>query len=786
MKRLLLHIFAIFVPILIYGQTYTSVLKGTIIDKDSRQPLTGVNVAVVSVSPVVGATTDDKGFFAIRGLPTGRVNIKMTYIGYEDAYMGQILVGTGKETYLNIEMQEKISSMTEVVVDGGKDKSRPNNNFATVSATSFSVEQTKRYAGTLNDPSRMVQTFPGVVSSGDDNNAIVIRGNSPRGLLWRMEGIEIPNPNHFAGSEGSTGGGVSILSANMLANTDFYTGAFPAQYGNATSGVFDLNLRKGNQDKREYTLQVGVLGLEAALEGPFSKKYKGSYLINYRYSTLNILALMGLPIGGNQVPKYQDLSFNFSFPTKHIGNFTLFGIGGISSLGNTAGSDTNKFVTLSDRTEEKLGQKVGVVGVTHTFLFKDHKTSLKSVLSLSGTDNGYGEDTVDNQLIKAPLQNNSFRYVYIRGATNLNRKVDTRNTVMAGVSFQIINYRLHQDGLNDTTGVYSTQIDTRGLTYLLEGYWQWRHRFSDRLFLSGGLHLTYGGINNKFYVEPRIGGEYRLTEKMNLTAGMGLHSRMDAVSTYMSQLPAGSTYDLNQNRHLDFSRSAHFVLGYNWNFAKDFRLRAEVYYQYLFSVPVGVGANGYFSVINLNDGFVNMPLVSTGKGRNYGLEITVEKYFTHNYYFLYTLSLFDSKYKGTDGVWRNTIYNSNYVMNLLGGKEFIVGKRKINRIGVNAKIIWRGGTRDTPIDLAASEAAGATVYDNSQTYAIRLPDYFRVDFGANYRRNKKKYDWMLSLDIQNVINRENVAYRSYDRYAHAIVYKRNLGIIPVLSYKVEF
>lgn len=786
MKRLLLNILAIFVPILIYGQTYTSVLKGTIIDKDSRQPLTGVNVAVVSVSPAIGAATDDKGFFVIRGLPTGRVNIKMTYIGYEDAYMGQILVGTGKETYVNIEMQEKVNSMQEVVVNGGKDKSRPNNNFATVSATSFSVEETKRYSGTLNDPSRMVQTFPGVVSSGDDNNAIVIRGNSPRGLLWRMEGIEIPNPNHFAGSEGSTGGGVSILSANMLANTDFYTGAFPAQYGNATSGVFDLNLRKGNQDKREYTLQVGVLGLEAALEGPFSKKYKGSYLINYRYSTLNILALMGLPIGGNQVPKYQDLSFNFSFPTRHIGNFTLFGIGGISSLGNNASGDTTKFVTLSDRTEEKLGQKVGVVGVTHTYLFKDHKTSLKTVVSLSGTDNGYGADTVNNQLVKAPLENNSFRYIYIRGATNLNRKVDTRNTVMAGVSFQIINYRLHQDGLNDTTGVYSTQIDTRGLTYLLEGYWQWRHRFSDRLFLSGGLHFTYGGINNKFYVEPRVGGEYRLTEKMNLTAGIGLHSRMDAVSTYMAQLPAGSTYDLHQNRHLDFSRSVHFVLGYNWNFVKDFRLRAEVYYQYLFSVPVGLGSNGYFSVINLNDGFVSLPLVSTGKGCNYGLEITVEKYFTHNYYFLYTLSLFDSKYKGTDGVWRSTIYNSNYVMNLLGGKEFIVGKRKINRIGVNAKIIWRGGTRDTPIDLAASEAAGTTVYDNSKTNSIRLPDYFRVDFGANYRRNKKKYAWMLSLDIQNVINRENVAYRSYDRYAHAIVYKRNLGIIPVLSYKVEF
>jgi hypothetical protein len=191
-------------------------------------------------------------------------------------------------------------------------------------------------------------------------------------------------------------------------------------------------------------------------------------------------------------------------------------------------------------------------------------------------------------------------------------------------------------------------------------------------------------------------------------------------------------------------------------------------------------------VINLNDGFVSVPLVSTGRGYNYGLEITLEKYFTHNYYFMYTLSVFDSKYKGTDGVWRNTVYNSNYVMNLLGGKEFVVGKRKINRIGVNAKIIWRGGTRDTPIDLAASEAAGTTVYDNRQTNAIRIPDYFRVDFGANYRRNKKRYAWVISVDIQNVINRENIAYRAYDREAKAIVYRRNLGIIPVLSYKVEF
>lgn len=773
-------------PIFLYGQNYTSTLKGTVVDKDSRQPLYGANVSIVCTPPIPGMQTDEKGAFLFRNVPSRRVSLKVTYLGYEDVYIGQILISTGKETSVNIEMQEKVTNMKEVVVNAGKDKSRPDNTFATVSARSFTVEDTKRFAATQDDPARMVQSFAGVVSAGDDNNAIVVRGNSPRGLLWRMEGIEIPNPNHFAGSEGSTGGGVSILSANMLSKTDFYTGAFPAQFGNATSGVIDLNLRPGNPDKREYAIQVGVLGLEAALEGPFSKKYKGSYLVNYRYSTLEIFSLIGLNIAGNQVPKYQDLSFNFTFPTNHIGTFTLFGIGGMSSLGNTATGDSTKWKSYSDRTEDKLGQKIGVIGLTHNILFNDKKTLLKTVFSVNATNNVSGEDTVNNQFVRAPLANNSFNYIYVRVGSYLNRKIDVKNTVRVGIEYQNINYNLYQDGINDTTGVYSNQLNSKGSTFLLQGYYQWKYRANDKFNVISGLHFTYGGINQKFYVEPRLSAEYRINQKMSLTAGAGLHSKMDAVSTYTAQLAPGSTNYPDQNRHLDFSRSFHIVAGYNYSFFRDFRVKVEAYYQYLFSIPVGTGVNGYFSVINLNDGFVNVPLQATGVGYNYGIELTVEKFFSNNYYFMYTFSGFDSKYKATDGVWRNTAYNSNYVMNLLGGKEFVVGKRKINRIGVNAKILWRGGTRDTPIDLARSEAAGTTVYNTSQTNATRLPDYFRVDFGVNFRRNKKKYSWVIGVDIQNVINRLNVAYAQYDKDSHTVVYKKNLGIIPVLSYKVQF
>lgn len=792
MKNYLLFIlFAL--PAILCGQSYTSVLKGTVVDKDSRQPIVGANVVYTPIASKAwqpgegqGERSDEKGAFYFKNVPTGRVSLKVSFIGYEDVYLGQILVTTGKETAVTIEMQEKVTKINEVVVNAAKDKGRPENPFATVSAISFTVEDTKRFAATEDDPARMVQSFAGVVSAGDDNNNIVVRGNSPRGLLWRMEGVEIPDPNHFAGAEGSTGGGVSILSANMLSRTDFYTGAFPAEYGNAISGVMDLNLRQGNPDKREYTIQVGVLGLEAALEGPFSKNYKGSYLVNYRYSTLEVFSLIGINVAGNQVPKYQDLSFNFFFPTKHIGTFTLFGIGGMSSLGNTVTGDSAQWTSFADRTENSLAQKVGVVGMTHSYLFDDKKTLLKTVVTLDGMTNVDGEDTVSNQYVRTPLEKNAFNYVYVTAATYINRKVDIRNTIRAGLQYQNIGYNLYQDAVSDTGGPYANQINARGNTFLLQGYYQWKHRFSDLFNVISGIHFTYGGINGKFYAEPRLSGEYRISRRMSLTAGTGLHSRMDPVSTYTAVLPAGAAQDPNQNRHLDFTRSAHFVLGYNWSFFRDYSFKVEAYYQYLFSVPVGTGANSYFSVLNLNDGFANFPMQSTGVGYNYGIELTVQKFFSNNFYFMFTLSLFDSKYRASDGIWRNTAYDNRFVTNILGGKEFVVGKKKLNRIGLNAKVLWRGGAPDTPIDLPASEAAGNTVYINSLTNSIRDPNYFRIDFGANYRRNKKKYSWVLSLDIQNLTNRLNVANIQYDKDTRAIDYQYNLGIIPVLSYKVQF
>jgi hypothetical protein len=787
MRFIVISFLALFVPFLGFAQQLTGTIKGKVVDKDSHQPLIGVNVLLVNSNPMRGAVTEADGSFRIEKVNVGRQSLRFSYMGYDELVVSELLVTSAKDLSVNIEMQEKITNLKDVEVVVKRDKGRVNNDFASVSGRSFSAEEMNRYAGTQNDPARMAQSFAGVVTADDENNQIIVRGNSPRGLLWRMEGVEIPNPNHFAGSEGSTGGGVSILSSNMLTNTDFFSGAFAAEYGNALSGVFDLNLRKGNSEKWEFALKAGVLGAEAAIEGPFSKKYKGSYLINYRYSTLDLFALMGFDIGGSATPKYQDVCFNFYFPSKKAGNFTLFGIGGLSSLGNQAKKDTSKWEGISDKSEFTQKQMIGVIGATHLFPLKDNKTYIKSVVSYSYTNNGGTDDTLDYDFNKFDVADQRFIYKTLRATSQLNTKLNSKNVLRLGITYSNIGFQLYSERYSYLSQTVETQVNTTGNTSMIQAYTQWKHRFNPRFQVNSGLHYLFSFINNKFYIEPRFGGEYNVTEKQSLSLGVGLHSRIDAISTYVSYAQQNGTGTSYPNKNLDFSRALHVVAGYNFNFFKDFRLKTEIYCQYLFNVPIGVDSlNRTFSILNYNDGFVNLPLSSKGTGYNYGLELTIEKFFSKNYFFMFTTSLFNSKYRAADGRWRNTTYNVGYVINALGGKEFVVGKKKNNIIGINAKIIYRGGNRVTPVDLEKSKAANETVYQDSKAFSEKLPDYFRIDFGVSFRRNRKKYSWIWSFDAQNIINRNNVAARIYNPDTQMIETKTNLGIVPVISWKVEF
>ena len=386
---------------LIYAQI-TQVIKGKVVDVDTKIPIIGANI-LLDTSKTTGASTDIDGNFRIENVPIGRHNLRISYIGYEPIALNQILVTPQKEVFLNIGMRESVENLQAITVVASKqDQHNTINDMTTVSGRQFTTEETGRFAGSFADPARAVSSFAGVSFSSDESNEIIIRGNSSKGLLWRLEGIEIPNPNHFSMGSGGTSGGISILKNTMLSNSDFLTGAFPAEYGNALSGVFDLNLRKGNS-VREYSLQLGVMGAQVSLEGPFSKNSEATYLANYNYSTLDALNKMGLVVGGNEtiVPRYQDLSFNIDIPTAKAGRFSIFGLGGISAGNTQPDRDSTQWQSFVDKQKSEIQSRVGLLGLNYMFIFNS-KTYIKTTATFSIQNNVNQEDSLDS---KYQLQN---------------------------------------------------------------------------------------------------------------------------------------------------------------------------------------------------------------------------------------------------------------------------------------------------------------------------------------------------------------------------------------------
>ena len=782
-------LFVMGLKINLQAQTLTQTIRGTVMDQESNFPLPGVYVIVIDSDPQLGTVTDQDGHFRLDNLPIGRYNLKIASMGYEERILPDIMIGSGKEVILNIDLRESLLQMEEVVVTAKTSKSEPNNEMATVSARSFTVEETKRYAASVNDPSRMALSFAGVSNNEDSNNEIIVRGNSPKGMLWKVEGVEVPNPNHF-GEEGASGGGISILSVNMLSNSDFLTGAFPAEYGNAFSGVFDIRLRNGNNEKREYAFQAGLLGIDFAAEGPFSKNSRASYLVNYRYSTLSLLDKIGVSGFEGYIPEFQDLAFKLHFPTKSMGSFSVWSLSGDSRQSSEAKRDSLSWEDEYDRFDDTFGSQMTANGLTHTYFFNQN-TSIESIFSYSGSKNYYSEDSLDRFYQPVTIWDEDFRHSALRYSGTINSKISSRNTIRSGIIASRLSFNLTSREADNAERILRTRVNQQGNTYLWQGFFQWMHRFSETLSFNAGIHSMWLGLNNNKTIEPRAGLKWAFAPGQSINAGFGVHSRMESLATYFGQQQTVEGTVVLPNQNLDLMKSYHYVLGYDRMFGRDWHLRLEAYYQDLDKVaiaPAGVDDQQWqtFALINNDSGYIYDTLVSEGSGRNYGIELTLEKYFTDNWYMLATSSLFESKYTGRDGIERDTYYNGNFVNNLLIGKEYKLGPGGKNILSINSKLIWAGGRRTTPIDFEKSAANDQTELYFDRRYSIRQPDYSRMDLRVAYSINRKSTTSTISLDIQNVTNRQNIFGQYYDRDEDEVVYSYQLGLLPVLNYRLEF
>ena len=788
----------------------TQNIRGTVVDKESQFPLIGVNI-IVGDSGTLGTSTDIDGSFKITGVPLGRHSVKFLYLGYEEVLISDLIINSGKETILNIEMEESVIEIAEVVISARRNGDVANE-MATVSAREFSVQETNRYAGSRGEPARMASNFAGVQGADDSRNDVVIRGNTPAGVLWRLDGINIPNPNHFT-IPGTGGGSVTILNNKFLKNSDFFTGAFPAEYANGIAGVFDLKMRNGNNEKHEFSGQLGFLGTELMAEGPLSKNSKSSYLATYRYSSLQLFTGLGIDVGTDAIPQYQDASFRVNFPRQNGGNIALFGIGGISNIdiliSEEEAPSTETLIYGSNDRDQYFGSKMGTIGLTYSQPFSTNsyfKATIAASHSSVTAEHDYIDRSVVNNLFvvnaKTPILDYVFtenKYsAYLNYVKKINKKTSLKvglNADLLAVDYQdkgkIINIDLTNPG-TVTFSEWRNRWNAQEVLPLIQPFAQAKFRFNEKLSAVAGVTALYFGINDKSFspFEPRLGLSYQLDEQQKFGLGLGLHSQIQSPYLYYygAELDgSGNPIAINKD-NIGLVKSMHIVGSYDRLLGKVSRLKAEVYYQHLYDLPVAADGSS-FSLINTGAGFSRFfpeELTIGGNGRNYGVEMTIERFFTKGYYFLITASLFDSKYKTLEDVWRNTSFNGRYALNGLIAKEWSL--KNGSSFNVGTKVTTVGGGWYGEVDLIASQLQQEVIYQDETVNTLKFRPYFRQDVKLAYKINTKKITHEIAIDLVNIYDTQNILTKTFapDHPEGPVVDEFQLGRLPLFYYRIDF
>ncbi len=809
--RSLILLSCLFSSLSFFAQTPTQTVRGKVFDSETKFPLNAVKISIeVNDGKVYRALSTVDGNWEIGKVPVGKYELSANYSFYDGKSM-TIEVSSGRELILQIPLQEKISEQNEVKVLT-KRHGEVINEMALLSAQQFSVAETNRYPGSRMDPARMASNFAGVNGADDSRNDIVVRGNSPLGVIYRVEGIDIPNPNHFA-IAGSSGGPVSIINNKILGNSDFFMSAFPAEYGNSTSGVFDLKLRNGNNKQHEFTGQFGFLGTEFLAEGPLSKNGKSSFLAMGRYSTLSLFQSLGIKIGTSAIPIYGDGAFKFNWQLKNGGQLSLFGLGGASDISIMISDKkeySQEFYGEGDR-DQYFGTSMYTTGLNYKKTLNE-KTYISSTLAFSQEEQHTNHNYLRGRQVDITTTPNiiqfdtlyammAYKYTIrkLSSYTAVNHKINKQHLIKSGIILDVMNMNFLDSCLSDLDVEDSWQVrwNYQGTAALIQPFVQWKWRINENMDFSAGLHAQYFTLSNSVSpLEPRIGWKYRMKGNQSIFAGGGLHSQTQPYYTYAYQVMPNSPNNPASNMNLGFTKSIHSGIGYEKSFNKGFNIKTEAYYQHLYNVPVSINPSS-FSMINVGSGFSRLfqdSLQNTGTGYNYGLELTVQKYFDKSFFFLFTGSVFDSKYKGSDGVLRNTSYNGNYVVNLLAGKEFNINAK--NTIGIGFKVTRAGGKRYGLVDVAASNAAKEILFLDSAFNDYKFQDYFRLDLKISWRKNAEKVTHEIGLDLVNLLNTKNLLSLTYNP---AILpqdianpnyqpYSKNtqLGFLPIFYYKIDF
>ncbi len=811
MKKITLTTLTLLICVTIaFSQDLTQTIRGKITDNDSKMPLIGATVIIPGTDPIVGTITDINGVFRLQNIPIGRVSLQLSYIGFETITVPDIEVNSGKEVVLNLSMQESALKLNEVEIMSDRNKGEAINDMAQLSSHSITLEETKRFTGGMDDPARVVSCFAGVASTPDGSSDIIVRGNSPKYMQWRVDGSEISSPYHMDDQNASFGA-LTALNNNLLTTTDFYTGAFSSEYGDVLSCVYDVKLRPGNNEKFEATAGIGIMGTELTLEGPFRKGYAGSYLVNYRYSTISLIKDLGLvdvPGGVN----YQDATFKLVLPAGKAGTFSMYGIGGLSgvsmeNLGPTSMSTPGRPVTNACISKDYYKSNyLANAGLNHIIPLNKN-SFIRTSLSYSRTgadDDIYESDTIrvyndDGEIISDTITARTHmvqsRIVNsaIRGAITYSNKINVKHKIQIGAKYTLYNFNYNQNIYNDEDSSMVSITESRNHVSTINNFISWKYSLKENIILVAGIHNMNIIGKAQSTIEPRVSIAWNINTTNSLHAGYGMHSTTESVHNYFTKIKQADGSYTEPNKNLGLLKAHHYVLGYEKRFSENLIGKIEIYYQDLYNLPVEDNDTSYYCTINEGIDYRYVALVNQGKGKNYGVEISVERFFANNFYFLVNSSIFDSKYKSLENVWRNTRYNNNYTVNILGGKEFSnIGKKDNQSLTLNTKIFFEGGQRYIPVirDAQGNVAVDPEkdlYFDYSKAYKDHLDNIFLVNFSVSYKFNKARATHEIFLDLMNLTNSQARMSEYYDESKpDKVAYTTQFHFFPNLMYRVYF
>jgi hypothetical protein len=447
-----------------------------------------------------------------------------------------------------------------------------------------------------------------------------------------------------------------------------------------------------------------------------------------------------------------------------------------------AKEDPAEWETSIDYMAQRYKNRFGVIGLSHQIIV-GRNSYLNTMLSADGISYTYDKREYSLDMRMLPVLNSESTEGKYTFKTTLNHRFSSKINSLTGITVNSLffdnklklAFYNHPDDLIDF-------VDSKGTGLQTQVFAQFRIDLLPNVTANLGVHSMYLDVNEKATIEPRVGINWEITENDELSIAYGLHSQMEELRTYYSEVNNNGAIEL-QNKNLDFMKSHHFVLGYSRKISDVIRIKVEPYYQILENIPVY--PNSSFSIINVtNNWAINRKLENSGTGKNYGIDVTLEQFLKDGYYYLFTATIFDSKYTGGDGMEYNTVYNRGHVINLLAGKEWMLINKNI--LGISAKVTYMGGLRYTPALYEESMAAKWALPDHSRAYESQFPSTTGVDLSITYKVNKPKYTGTWYFMIKNGLMQPDYSEPFYSRMKNDVIVDEMKMPFPSLGYKIEF